>query len=128
MPTVEWRSPDASLPSQILCLAEEVDTVMEQLHHTEIHVEDVTGEVTGDGITLPEFNTLLDYTEEAIHTGLESTAVAAYLKRMGVDVQGYDPLTRKIDGRDHISVNEARELRLQYGKRLKRDVNHLLQD
>lgn len=29
MPTVEWRSPDATLPSQILRLAEEVDTVME---------------------------------------------------------------------------------------------------
>ena len=128
MPTVEWRSPDASLPSQILRLAEEVDTVMEQLHHTEVQVEGVTGNVTGDGITLPEFDTVLDYTEEAIHDGLEAAAVAAYLKRMGFDVQGYDPLTRNIDGRDHISVNEARELRLRYGKRLRRDVNHLLQE
>lgn len=84
--------------------------------------------MTGDGITLPEFDTVLDYTEQAIHTGLESTAVAAYLDRMGFDVQEYDPLTRTIDGRDHISLDEARQLRLRYGKLLKRDVNDLLQD
>ena len=128
MPTVEWRSPDTTLPSQILRLAEEVDMVMEQLHHTEVHVEGVTGEVTDDGITLPEFDTVLDYTEKAIHDGLESADVAVYLERMGFNVQGYDPLTRKIDGRDHVSPNEARELRLRYGKLLRRDVNRLLQD
>ena len=128
MPTVEWRSPDAALPSQILRLAEEMGTVMEQLHHTEVRVEGVAGEVTDDGITLPEFDTVLDYTEEAIHDGLESADVAAYLERMGFDVHGYDPLTGKIGGRDHVSLNEARELRLRYGKLLRRDVNHLLQN
>lgn len=128
MPTVEWRSPDASFPSQILRLAEEVGTVMEQLHHTEVRIAGDTGEVTDGGITLPEFGTVLDYTEEAIHNGLESADVATYLERMGFDVQGYDPLTQKTGGRDHISPNEASELRLQYGKLLKRDVDHLLQN
>ena len=128
LPTVEWRSPDATFPSQILRLAEEVDTVMEHLHHTDVHVEGVTGEVTDDGITLPEFDTVLDYTEKAMHDGLEAPDVAAYLQRMGFDVRGYDPITRKIDGRNHVSPDEARELRLRYGKLLRRDVNHLIQD
>lgn len=128
MPTVEWRSPDSTLPSQILRLAEEVGTVMEQLHHTEVRIEGETGEVTDNGITLPEFDTVLDYTEEAIRDGLESADVAAYLERMGFDVHGYDPLTRKIDGYDHVSPKEAQELRLRYGKMLKRDVHHLRQN
>ena len=101
---------------------------MEQLHHIEVHVEDVTGEVTDNRITLPEFETVLDYTEEAIHDGLESADVAAYLERMGFSVHGYNPITQKIGRRDHVSPNEARELRLRYGKLLRQDVNYLLQN
>lgn len=127
MPTVEWRSPDAALPSQILRLAEEMDTVMEQLHHTNVRIDGTTGEVTDDGITLPEFDTVLDYTEKAMHDGLASGDVAAYLERMGFDVQGYDPSTRRIGGQKSVSVDDARELRLQYGNLLRRDVRDLLQ-
>lgn len=128
MPTVEWRSPDAALPSQVLRLAEEVDTVMEQLHHANVRVEGATGEVTSDEIVLPEFDTVADYADEAIHDGLESGDVAAYLERMGFDVRGYDPITRRIDGRDHVHRNEARELRLRYGTLLRRDVEALLRN
>lgn len=128
MPTVEWRAPDATLPSQILRLAETMDTVMEQLHNTDVRIEGVRGNVTDEGITLPEFDTVRDYTEKAIHDGLDSADVAAYLERMGFDVHGYDTLTRKIDGRNHVSPNEARELRLRYGKLLRSDVSRLLQD
>lgn len=128
MPTVEWRSPDATLPSQILRLAKEMDTVMEQLHHTNVSIDDRTGKVTDNGITLPKFDTVLNYTEKAIHDGIESADVTTYLERMGFDVQGYDPITRKIGGRDHVNPDEARELRLWCGKLLRRDVNHLLSD
>ncbi len=125
IPTVEWRSPDASLPSQILRLAEEVDAVMEQLHHTNVRVEGTTGEVSSDGIVLPEFDVVQDYADEAIHDGLESADVAAYLERMGFDVHGYDPVTRRIDGREHVDPVEACELRLRYANLLKRDVDAL---
>lgn len=125
MPTVEWRSPDAALPSEILRLAEEVDSVMEQLYHTNVRVDGRTGEVTDDGIALPEFDALHDYVDEAIHDGLESANAAGYLERMGFDVQGYDPATRRIDGRQYVSPNEARELRLQYADLLERDVAEL---
>ena len=128
MPTVEWRSPDAALPSQILRLAEEVDTVMEQLHHANVRVEGRTGELTGSEIVLPESETVGTYAEQAIRDGLESPDVAAYLERMGFDVIGYDPITRKIDGRDFVGPDEARDLRLEYAKLLRRDVNDLLRD
>ena len=126
MPTVEWRAPDAALPSQILRLTEEMDAVMERLHHTNVRVAGVAGEVSSDEITLPEFDAVRAYTEEAIHDGLESPSVAAYLERMGFDVGEYDPVTSKIDGRGRVSPDEARELRLRYGRLLRRDVRDLL--
>ncbi|ARS90157.1 glutamate-cysteine ligase family protein [Natrarchaeobaculum aegyptiacum] len=126
MPTVEWRAPDTSLPSQILRLAEDVGTIMEHLHHAEVRIEGDTGEVTADRITIPEFDAVLTYVEEAIHEGVESPALSSYLERMGFDVGEYDPLTRNIDGRDYVSPDEAREIRLRYGDRLRRDVDNLI--
>ncbi|MFC6825951.1 glutamate-cysteine ligase family protein [Halopelagius fulvigenes] len=125
MPTVEWRAPDAALPSQILRLAEEMDAVMERLHHANVRVEGATGEVTDDEIVLPEFETVRDYVGDAIYEGLDSADVATYLERMGFDVQGYDPLTRKIDGRERVAPDEAKELRRRYGELLREDVNDL---
>ncbi|SEW27578.1 glutamate-cysteine ligase family protein [Natrinema salifodinae] len=40
MPTVEWRSPDAALPSQLLRLVDDLETVMERLHHTNVRIAD----------------------------------------------------------------------------------------
>ena len=128
MPTVEWRSPDAALPSQILRLAEEMDAMMERLHHANVRVEGRTGELTSTEIALPESDAVHGYAEEAIRDGLESPDVAAYLERMGFDVKGYDPITRKIDGREFVSPNEARDLRLRYAELLRRDVNDLLRE
>ncbi|MEY7851841.1 glutamate-cysteine ligase family protein [Natrarchaeobius sp. A-rgal3] len=125
MPTVEWRAPDTSLPSQILRLGEEVGDIMELLHHTEVRIEGNTGEVTDERITIPEFDAVLNYVEEAIHDGRESAELSAYLERMGFDVREYEPLTQKIDGREHVTLDEAREIRLQYGELLRRDVDNL---
>lgn len=128
MPTVEWRSADAALPSQILRLAREMGVVMEQLHHTDVRVASETGAVTEDGITLPTIETVRGYTEQAIHDGLGSADVAAYLERMGFDVRGYDPLSREMDGHASVSPETARDLRLQYGRLLRRDVDRLLEE
>lgn len=128
MPTIEWRAPDATLPSQILRLAEEVDGIVERLHHTTVRVEGSTGKVTADGITLPAFDALADYVEGAIHDGLASADVASYLRRMGFDVDGYEPVTGAIDGREHVGVAEARDLRRRYGRELERDVERLRRD
>lgn len=127
MPTVEWRSPDATLPSQILRLAADVDAVMETLHHTSVDVAGETGHVSDEGITLPEFDPLCDLAEAAIHHGLESDAVADYLERMGFDVGAYHPISTRIDGRAHVTATDARDLRVEYAKRLEADVDALVE-
>ncbi|MCU4926970.1 glutamate-cysteine ligase family protein [Halobacteria archaeon AArc-dxtr1] len=38
MPTVEWRAPDATLPSQLLRLVSALDDVMEAVHHTNVRI------------------------------------------------------------------------------------------
>ena len=126
MPTVEWRSPDATLPSQIVVLVEQVDEILEALHHTNVRLGDGAGRVTDDAITLPEFDTLCDYAEEAIHDGVTSQTVSSYLDRMGFDVDTFDPLTREVGRRQTVTRAEACEIRLEYGDRLRDDVESLL--
>ena len=125
MPTVEWRSPDATLPSQLLKLVEAVETVMEQIHHTNVRVEGAYGSVTPDEVVLPEFDSLCDYAEAAMLDGLDSPDVVEYLTRMGFAVEEYEPLSREFEGQGHISLDEARTLRLQYANRLQEDVDRL---
>ncbi|MXV62925.1 glutamate--cysteine ligase [Natronorubrum sp. JWXQ-INN-674] len=132
MPTVEWRSPDAALPSQLLRLTDELETVMEQLHHTNVEIESDsdprnTGRVTDDGVTLPEFDVACDLAEGAIHDGLESTNVSRYLDRMGFSVDDYHPISTRIDGRQYVTNSDARDLRLEYASRLEEDVETLVQ-
>ena len=127
MPTVEWRSPDAALPSQLLRLAADLERVMERLHHTNVEIErgvapSDAGRVTDDGIRLPEFETACDFAEAAIRDGLESAAVADYLERMGFSVADYHPISTRIDGRQYVTRGDARDLRLEYANRLEEDV------
>ncbi|QCS40952.1 glutamate-cysteine ligase family protein [Natrinema versiforme] len=156
MPTVEWRSPDAALPSQILRLAGELETVMERLHHTNVRIDGAgagdgdrdggrranegaltgiedeptarPGHVTDEEIALPAFETVRDLAESAIHDGLESAAVAGYLERMGFTVGDYHPIAMQIDGRQYVTKADARELRLEYASRLEADVAELSED
>ncbi|QSX00774.1 glutamate-cysteine ligase family protein [Haloterrigena alkaliphila] len=131
MPTVEWRSPDAALPSQLLQLADELETVMERLHHTTVEIETDsdprnTGHVTRDGISLPAFDVACDLAEAAIHDGLESAEVVRYLDRMGFSVDDYHPISTRIDGRQYVTKADARDLRLEYANRLEEDVEGLI--
>ena len=130
MPTVEWRSPDAALPSQLLRLATDVRAAMERVHHTNVAIEPEStvrdaGHVTDDGIRLPAFDTACDLAEEAMHDGLESGAVTSYLDRMGFAVDDYHPISTRIDGRQYVTKADARDLRLEYASRLEEDVEAL---
>ena len=127
MPTVEWRSPDAALPSQTLQLVEAVDAVMEGLHDTAVTVDGERGEVADDGITLPEFDVVCDLAGAAMDDGVGSPAVAGYLDRMGFDVDRYDPLSRELGAQwgDRVGPAEANTIRLRYADRLERDVEAL---
>lgn len=124
MPTVEWRSPDVTLPSQTLRLAEEVIAMMELLHDRTVRVAGETGGVTEDELVLPEFEVVGDLAEDAMLEGVGSTAVADYLGRMGFDVAGYEPSSRSLRAEwgDRVGPAAAREIRLRYAERLERDV------
>ncbi|WP_247003220.1 glutamate-cysteine ligase family protein [Halosolutus gelatinilyticus] len=130
MPTVEWRSPDAALPSQLLRLTAEVRAVMERLHHTNVRIGDhggrEPGRVSTDGITLPDFETACDLADVAMRTGIENDRVAAYLDRMGFSVADYHPISTRIDGRQYVTRSDARDLRLEYANALEADVETLL--
>ncbi len=118
--TVEWRSPDTTLPSQIIRLAETMGEIIEQLRDTDVSVGDQARR-TDDEIVLPSFETVTDYVSAAIGEGLDSTPLRSYLDRMGFDVEAYEPLAADIAA-DEISPYEARKLRVAYANDLYNDV------
>ncbi len=124
-PTVEWRSPDTGFPSEVIQLADDVAGVVERLADPtfEVHVGGERGQLTETEIVLPPFETVCTYVEEAISDGL-APAVAAYLERMGFDVEQYEPLTAEIHA-GPVSDRRARELRLEYAKQLAQEVRQL---
>lgn len=142
--TLEWRSPDTALPSQLLQLTADLETVMNRLHRGTVRVgrydgaarhrgegggDDITvGHVTNAEIALPRADIVADLTETAIDIGLDATAVTAYLERMGFDVADYHPIATRIDGRQYVTRADARELRLEYAGRLEDDVRALVRD
>ncbi|ADD06395.1 homolog to carboxylate-amine ligase [Natrialba magadii ATCC 43099] len=125
MPTVEWRSPDATLPSHVLQLVSDMDSIMEALHHTNVRIEGETTSHGTDDIVLPTFDSLHEYVDAAMIDGLDSEAVVDYLDRLGFQTDRYDPLTTEVDSGESVSLEDARELRLQYADRLERDLDRL---
>ncbi|THE66621.1 glutamate--cysteine ligase [Salinadaptatus halalkaliphilus] len=121
--TVEWRSPDATLPSQIVRVADRLATIVERLVDCEVRIEGERGVVTDDAIVLPTFDAVCDYVDAAIRDGL-TPPVRSYLERMGFDVDAYEPVTAAIDGRRDVSVSAARRIRTQYADRLESDVRN----
>lgn len=119
--TVEWRSPDAALPSQVVGLADHLATVVERLRDAEVRVGE-RGRVGEDEIVLPPFDTVTEHVDTAIRDGVESQELRDYLDRMGFDVDAFDPVTHDLDGTDRLDAEEARRLRLEYAERLERDV------
>jgi gamma-glutamyl:cysteine ligase YbdK (ATP-grasp superfamily) len=120
--TVEWRSPDTALPSQVLGLADHLAGTVEHLRDAEVRIEGDTGRITQDQIVLPEFSTVLDHVNTAIRDGLDAESLRGYLERMGFDVAAFDPLADRHDGRGSLTVAEARERRLAAAGELERDV------
>ena len=121
--TVEWRSPDTALPSQIVRLADDIVGVIDHLRDAEVRIEGDAGRLTEDAIVLPEFSAVQEYVERAIRNGLSSDAVRSYLERMGFDVSSYDPLTHEVDAGEDLTAAETRELRLEYAERLEQDIS-----
>ncbi len=121
-PTVEWRSPDTTLPSQCVQLVDDLATIVGRLGDVDLCIQGDTGGVTDETMYLPTFETVLEHVDAAIEDGLDSASVRSYLDRMGFTVDAYDPLTTEFDGMGPISRREAREIRLEYADRLETDV------
>ncbi|MDL5362192.1 glutamate-cysteine ligase family protein [Halalkalicoccus sp. NIPERK01] len=122
-PTVEWRAPDAALPSQLLALLEDVTTAVSALERRSLEIGGDPG-IDGRAVTIPAFDDLRDLTREAIVDG-RTPAVEAYLDAMGIDSGGYSPLSEEITAGERIDHERARELRLEYATRLRDDVASL---
>ncbi|WP_256301851.1 glutamate--cysteine ligase [Haloarchaeobius salinus] len=122
-PTVEWRAPDATLPSQIIRLATDVENLVS--HTQTASVEYGTPTIERDRIRIPEFEALRELSREAIESGLESPDVDSYLRDLGFDTAAYEPLSSSLSGPQKLSDSEARTRRLQQAGRLKADVQKL---
>lgn len=122
-PTVEWRAPDAALPSEVVDLAVDVGTLLAQVEQKEFSFGSVG--LRSDRIGLPEFSTLRELSEQAICSGLESTPVEMYLRKMGFDPSSYDPIAPKLAGSSTITRAEARSIRLEQADRLRDDIGVL---
>ncbi|NGM68503.1 glutamate--cysteine ligase [Natronolimnobius sp. AArcel1] len=138
---LEWRLPDTALPSQLCRLAADLEAILERVARGHVHVgryatssssvaagsaDDITvGHVTNAEVALPRAAIVSQLTETAIDIGLDATGVAAYLERMGFDIENYHPIASRIDGRQFVTQADARELRLEYAGRLEEDVQNL---
>ncbi|WP_135364321.1 glutamate-cysteine ligase family protein [Halosimplex halophilum] len=120
--TVEWRSPDAALPSDAVRLADRLAALVGRLDEVEVRIEGDRGRIGHDEVVLPEFDAVIGYVNDAIRDGLASSSVRSYLDRMGFDVSAYDPVSHEIDGRATVSPAEARDIRLEHADRLAADV------
>ena len=119
--TVEWRSPDTTLPSRTVALAGTLATVAGELDGRPVDIGGDTPCVDSGRITLPDFETVRDYVDTAIEDGL-TESLTAYLSRMGFEPDAFDPITDTFDRDGPIDRKTARQLRLEYATRLREDV------
>lgn len=123
-PTVEWRAPDAALPSQVLQLATDVRSLVAHVETTPVEIgrRGIDAEVVG----LPAERRLRDLSDGAIRTGLDSAPVRAYLRSMGIDPGAYEPLSPTIEGPARLTEAQASEIRLHHAELLRADVDRVL--
>lgn len=120
--TVEWRSPDTALPSQVLRLADQLAAVVERIDDAEVRIDGSTGDVTDEEIILPEFDVVQELVQTGVRTGLSSPTLQSYLDRMGFDLSAFAPLSREVGDGEMLTVDDARRLRLEYADSLREDV------
>lgn len=121
--TVEWRSPDTALPSQVLRMADTMASIMDRLRNTDVRIGKEPSRIREEEVVFPSFDTLMDRVDAAIREGLSSKKVQSYLNRMGFDVDAYTPISETFDSDAADSVHDARRLRLKYAERLREDVH-----
>ncbi|MFC6906681.1 glutamate-cysteine ligase family protein [Halalkalicoccus tibetensis] len=125
--TIEWRAPDVALPGQILRLVTDVRNAVDSVVDRGLEIGGRPG-VTGESVTVPEFDRLQEHTRAAIDDGLDAPAVSQYLERMGFDPADYRPIAKECEHVSRLSRERARRLRLRYADRLEWEVEALSDD
>jgi len=122
-PTVEWRAPDAALPSEVIKLAVEVGDLVSQTETKSL--DRGRPGVYPDQIRVPEFSTLEELSQQAIRFGLESKPVEIYLEKMGFDTSMYEPVSAAFRGPPVAGEALARKLRLEQASNLRQDIRRI---
>jgi gamma-glutamyl:cysteine ligase YbdK (ATP-grasp superfamily) len=121
--TVEWRSPDTALPSQVLRLADDVRTIVSRADERGTAVGP-DASTDSDAVRLPSFDRVEQTVETAMHDGASHPSVRAYLRDRGFSPAAYDSLAPdRPDG--WLSKKQARTLRLEAADRLEADLDRL---
>lgn len=123
-PTVEYRSPDTTLISEAMKLVEDIDEILEISKEKEIVVGGEPG-VEDERIVLPEFEKVEELSKKAAENGIQDNEVREYLEKMGFDVSRYNPLSSRINGEENLTIQRAREKRLEASKMLEEDLESL---
>ncbi|WP_049924279.1 glutamate-cysteine ligase family protein [Halopiger djelfimassiliensis] len=134
MPTVEWRSPDAALPSQVLRLAAAVRSIVTHADARGTTIGDAespSSDGGADPVSLPEFDTVETITDAAISGGIADATVRYYLQERGFTPSAYEPLADRLLDPDSIgsrtsqlSRRRAKALRLDAASRLEADLEN----
>jgi hypothetical protein len=122
-PTVEWRAPDSTLPSQIVSLAVDVGSLVAESESKPL--EFGSRGVTDDHIGVPEFEELERLSRLAMRSGCHQEQVHEFNREMGFDVDKYEPLSKHISGEAVLSNEDARRERVKQSRRLERDLQGL---
>lgn len=119
--TVEWRSPDTAVPSQVLQLADDLVSIVEHAVESEVSIQGNSGRVSDGEVVLPTFDSVQEYVERAIREGLSPT-VESYLDRMGFELSAYEPTAEQFTTDEPVSKERARRIRLEHAKQLETDL------
>jgi glutamate---cysteine ligase / carboxylate-amine ligase len=123
--TIEWRSPDVTLPSQVLQLVENVRDILNLIEDRRVEIGSRPG-ITASAVSIPTFDRLQQYVNTAIDQGLESPDIERYLETMGFDTTAYRPISMELVDKPPMAQQRAQWLRLRYADRLERDVETLI--
>ncbi|ELY55855.1 glutamate-cysteine ligase family protein [Natronolimnohabitans innermongolicus] len=121
MPTVEWRSPDAALPSQILQLAEAVRSLVTYADARGTTIDDGSVATVEDTLSLPSFDAVESATDAAVYNGVDDSRVTNYLRTLGFSPSEYEPLANQLPD-DRLSKRDAKRLRLEAARGLEAEV------
>lgn len=134
--TVEWRAPDATLPSHVLQFVEDVTRLLEEAIDGAFLLGASTPRAGTGRVEVPAFDRVRTLSFDAMTHGLDSPTVRQYLSALGFETSIYRPIGRRLgdgidvgfraDGAETLLTDEhARELRREYADLLERDLERL---